>query len=70
MTAENEIIGVINPNELYTLEAFKRRLGIRSATLRSARRAGLRVLYVHKHGYIYGQDWIDYVLASGNRKEL
>lgn len=60
--------GVINPVELYTLKAFMRTLGIREATLRSARRAGLRVNYVHKHGYIYGRDWIDYVLNSQGRR--
>jgi hypothetical protein len=57
-------MGIINPDELYTLQAFMRRLGIRPATLRSARRLGLRVLYVHKHAYVYGRDWIEYVLRS------
>ncbi len=60
--------GVINPEELYTLDAFKRRLGVRDATLRTARRAGLRVYYVHKHAYIHGRDWIDYVLKSEHRR--
>ncbi len=60
--------GVINPDELYTLKAFTRRLGIRPATLRSARRAGLRVYYVHKHAYIHGRDWIEYVLSSKERR--
>lgn len=54
--------GVINPDELYTLRAFKQRLGVSDATLRAARRAGLRVTYLHKQGFVYGQDWIDYVL--------
>lgn len=54
--------GVINPDELYTLTAFTQRLGIRQATVRAARRAGLQVYYVHKHAYVYGRDWIDYVL--------
>jgi hypothetical protein len=56
--------GVIRPDQLYTLKAFKSRLGISDATLRSARRAGLRVTYLHKQGYIYGRDWIEYVLNS------
>jgi len=63
-TGENILMGVIVPDELYTLRAFTQRLGIRASTLRSARRAGLRVYYVHKHAYIYGRDWIDYVLNS------
>src|ERR1700687_1838702 len=54
--------GVIRLDELYALTEFKRRLGFTSATLRSARRGGLRVYYKHKHGYVYGRDWIDYVL--------
>lgn len=64
MAMPDETSGVINPDELYTLSAFKRRLGIQEATLRSARRAGLRVYYVHKHAYIHGRDWIEYVLNS------
>jgi len=69
MASGDEITaGVINPDELYTLKAFTRRLGIREATLRSARRAGLRVYYVHKHAYVYGRDWIDYVLSSQDRR--
>lgn len=64
MQTQDVAVGVINPDQLYTLKEFTRRLGIRAATLRSARRAGLRVLYVHKHGYVYGRDWIEYVLRS------
>ena len=56
--------GVINPDELYTLRAFKKRLNISDATLRMARRAGLRVTYLHKQGFVYGRDWIEYVLNS------
>jgi len=69
MATPEEHAGVINPETLYTLEAFKRRLGIREATLRSARRAGLRVYYVHKHAYVYGRDWIEYVQQSQVRHE-
>ena len=68
MATSADATGVINPDELYTLDAFKRRLGVRDATLRSARRAGLRVFYVHKHAYVYGRDWIEYVLNSQDRK--
>ncbi len=63
-TANDSVHGVINPDELYTLRAFKKRLGVSDATLRSARRAGLRVTYLHKQGYVHGKDWIEYVLSS------
>lgn len=66
-TVNDSTIGVINPDDLYTLRAFKTRLGVSDATLRSARRAGLRVLYLHKQGYVHGRDWIDYVLNSQDR---
>lgn len=65
---EDESAGVIHPDELYTLKAFTRRLGIRSATVRAARRAGLRVSYAHKQAYILGRDWIEYVLSSPERR--
>ena len=61
---QNEPLGVINPEEMYTLKAFTSRLGIRAATLRSARRAGLKVYYVHRQAYVYGRDWIEYVLQT------
>ena len=68
MTTDN--FGVINPEDLYTLREFKRRLKITDATLRAARRAGLRVIYCHKQGFVYGRDWIDYVLNSPSCQEL
>lgn len=65
MPTTNDIAaGVIRPDELYTLQEFAMRLGIRASTLRSARRAGLRVLYSHKRGFVYGRDWIEYVLKT------
>lgn len=62
-----ETNGIVNPDELYTLRTFTSRLGIKAATLRSARRAGLKVYYVHKQAYVYGKDWIEYVLKEGGR---
>lgn len=61
MTKQEELSGVICPDELYTLEALKRRLGIRDATLRAARRAGLCVYYKHGRGFVRGEDWIAYI---------
>lgn len=66
MPTSDDALGVIAPDELYTLNAFARRLGIKAATLRSARRAGLKVYYVHKHAYVLGRDWIDYVLRTAD----
>lgn len=63
MQTKDDSSGVINPEELYTLNALKRRLGFRDATLRAARRAGLQVYYKHGRGFVYGQDWITYVCS-------
>ena len=60
--------GVIKPNVLYTLEGLKSRIKVTNATLRSARRAGLRVHYKHGRGFILGRDWIDYVTSSSSLK--
>ena len=68
-TREEDMVGIIRLDELYTFKAFMQRLGIRESTLRSARRAGLRVYYVHKHGYVYDRDWIEYVLKSQDRRD-
>jgi hypothetical protein len=68
-TKDDGAEGFIRIDELYTIKAFTRRLGIQASTLRSARRAGLRVYYVHKHAYVYGRDWIEYVLKSQDRRQ-
>ena len=68
-TGDDLSAGVINPDELYTLAAFTRRLGVRASTVRAARRSGLRVYYVHKQAYVHGRDWIDYVLSSQDRRD-
>lgn len=69
MTSDRHLIGFIEPERLYTLAAFKQRLGISDSTLRAARRNGLKVHRVHKHAYILGSDWIAYVLASSSQSE-
>lgn len=68
MNTKVDAVGIINPGELYTLKAFTRRLGVSASTVRAARRAGLQVYYVHKHAYVYGRDWINYVLSSPERR--
>jgi hypothetical protein len=55
------------PKNSYTLTEFKYRLGISTSTLRAARRSGLPVHYRHKHAYVHGRDWIDYVIHSQDK---
>jgi hypothetical protein len=61
--------GVIRPDELYDLNSFMKRLGISPSTMRAARRAGLKVHYVHKRAYVLGRDWIEYVLSSNQKSD-
>jgi hypothetical protein len=61
--------GVVRPDELYTLNELKHRLGITNSTLRAARRSGLRVYYLHRHAYVYGRDWIEYVILSQDQRD-
>lgn len=64
MQNESNATGSIDPRHLYTLEAFKRRLGIKASTLRAARHAGLNVYYKHGRGYVLGREWVRYVRSS------
>ncbi len=62
--------GVIRADEVYTLPEFKARVGFKNdAALRSARRNGLKVLYAHRHGYVRGADWLDYLESLGTSTE-
>ncbi len=61
--------GIVRPDEMYTLHELKRRLGMSDSALRAARRKGLRVFYVHKRGFIFGKDLIDYILHSDGRQD-
>ena len=57
--------GVIEPQMLYTLDEVKARTGFGDAAMRTARRAGLRVVYCNKRGFVKGADMIDYIEANG-----
>ena len=69
MADEQQRSGVVNPDQLYTLDAFKRCIDIKDATLRAARRNGLRVSRVHGRAFVLGSDWIDYVLGQNAAHE-
>jgi hypothetical protein len=56
--------GVISHHEIYTLEEFSLRTGLKSSALRQARRAGLRVFYAHGHAFISGREWNRYLAAQ------
>ncbi|CAN5359956.1 hypothetical protein BH11PLA2_BH11PLA2_38460 [soil metagenome] len=69
MKTQSDAVGKITDTEMYTISALCRQLGFGAATLRAARRAGLKVHYIHRQGFIHGKDWIEYVVASAERRE-
>lgn len=63
-------IGIVHPECLYTLDGLKHLLGIKDATLRSARRQGLSVHYKHGKGYVLGSDWIAHIRTADESNRL
>lgn len=55
--------GTVSSNESYTLDELKRRVGLKDAALRTARKNGLAVHYVSGRGFVLGRDWIAYVVS-------
>lgn len=61
--------GVISCGEVYTLREFQARSGLGEAALRTARRAGLRVVRFKNRSYVRGQDFLEFldkVAQNGN----
>jgi hypothetical protein len=57
----------IHPDVAYPLPAFKVATGLGDKALRQARRAGLRILYLHGRGFVRGSDFLSYLdrIAEG-----
>lgn len=53
--------GIVEVDAVYQKAEFLSRVGLGEAAFRSARRAGLKVAYVHGKAYIRGRDWLDYL---------
>lgn len=61
---EPDRTGEIRADAAYTLDAFTRATGLRRHAMRAARRAGLRVRYVQKRGFVLGRDFLAYLEAA------
>ena len=55
--------GVISPDDLYTLDEFRARTKLGQAALRTLRRAGLRVIYQSGRAFIFGSDFIEFLIS-------
>jgi len=56
--------GTIERGKVYCLSEFMRRTGLKVWAVRTARRNGLVVAYVHNRGYVSGDDWARYLEQS------
>jgi hypothetical protein len=63
---QSQVPSVIQADAIYTLDEFKKRQNIKSATIRAARRAGFLVRHIHGKAFVIGQDWIDHVRTNCN----
>ena len=52
---------VVQADAAYTLNEFRRRTGLGQAAMRSARKAGLAVIYVGGRGFVMGKSWLDHL---------
>ena len=69
MTKPTTAPGVIEPQNIYTLREFQARSGLGETALRTARRAGLRVVRFKNRSYVRGQDFLEFldkVAQDGN----
>lgn len=58
------VVGEIEPDKLYTLDAFKKASGLKDWALRTARKAGLKMHQAGNRKFVKGQDFIDYLESS------
>jgi hypothetical protein len=58
----------IEPDVAYPLGNFQQRTGYGDSAMRAARRAGLRVIYLHKRCFVLGSDFIEYLKSNGADK--
>jgi hypothetical protein len=53
--------GRVSADEVVTLDCLKADMGLGQAALREARRAGLKVRYIGRRGYVLCSDLIEFV---------
>jgi hypothetical protein len=56
----------IEPATCYPLANFQLRVGFGDSAMRAARKAGLKVLYLHKRPFVFGGDFIEYLKLNGS----
>ncbi|QGQ25370.1 hypothetical protein F1728_22970 [Gimesia benthica] len=60
-------VGEIEPDKLYSLEAFKKASGLKDWALRSARKGGLKMHQAGNRKFVKGSDFIEYLESLGSK---
>jgi hypothetical protein len=69
MDTKSKTSGVIAPSELYTLEEFKKRMGLTDTAMRALRRKGFAVIRVGKRAFVLGIMAINFFVEEGLEDE-
>ncbi|MCO6454082.1 MAG: hypothetical protein J5I93_02100 [Pirellulaceae bacterium] len=56
--------GIIRRGEVYPLAEVYRRLGVGAATLREARKRGLKIRRIGRNSFVLGDDVCDYLATT------
>jgi hypothetical protein len=67
MPSDLSRLAPIEQHAVYPLCDFQKRVGMTRHGIRSARRNGLKVHYVHGRCFVRGADWIAYLERHGTR---
>ncbi len=62
--------GEITRESCYMLSEFQKRTGMKRDAMRTARRAGLKVRYLHGRGFVLGSDWLAYLESQTTENQL
>lgn len=60
--------GEVTSGASYTLPEFMRRTGMKRDAMRTARRNGLQVSYLHGRAFVLGKHWLDYLEAQASQQ--
>ena len=59
-------VGEIDPDKLYSLEAFKHVSGMGDWAMRSARKAGLKMKKIGNRKFVSGKDFVDFLDSTNS----
>ena len=64
-------VGVIRPDDVWPIAAFRDRIGVGPSTMAELIKDGLEVVEIRRKRYVIGQSWLDHAkraAVNGNGK--